>query len=252
MAESQRVKLEITEVKERQPFGDRGASKLNFKAKVGEEEHWFTTFSNRLFETVEKGKGKTFEADVVTTESEYGTQRKVTQIYVDGQPVGGQKQWQARQDSPEKIASIENQKRADIIAQLWMADKLKDSSSQVKKLLKWLDELGASPNPAPKPDIKQAEKDARDLWPDTGTEGEGRSAEKVLPSEIPDDPVDQTEKQVEPDPLMNNLGDFFKACYNRYGMAQAQVLKELGGISKGDIGDLADAWAKIKAVREEP
>ena len=44
-------------------------------------------------------------------------------------------------DSPEKRNSIENQTRAYIIADLFKADRLKPNSSQVVKLLAWLDQL---------------------------------------------------------------------------------------------------------------
>ena len=133
-AESKRMKLEILEIKERQSVGDRGAIKLTFKAKSDDEEHWYYTFRSSLFETIESGEGKTFEADVEVKETEqWGTQRDVKQIYVEGQPVGGKKQWQARQDSPETRASIERQVSVKI------ASEISDTSESLDEILRKAD-----------------------------------------------------------------------------------------------------------------
>lgn len=65
---------------------------------------------------------------------------KIISEAVAGQPIavssaGG---WQARQDSPETRASIESQKRADIIMQGWIAGKLKDDDPLVAQMKSWL------------------------------------------------------------------------------------------------------------------
>lgn len=162
----ERMKLTILEVKPRQVINaERGTTKLAFKAHNGEGEHWFYTFRSSLFETIEDGKDKTLDADVLTTESEqWGTQRDVKQLYVDNEPVAGKKQWQGRQDSPETRVSIESQKRADIISQLWIAEKLKEDNPLIGKLLSWLHKLeGNQTSPLTKV-IKQPEQDIDELW----------------------------------------------------------------------------------------
>jgi hypothetical protein len=166
-----RLKLTITEVKDRQPVGEKGAVKLAFKAKEGEEgkELPYFTFSTRLFETIEKG-GE-IDCDVNISKREWTTDdgepmtftdRKVTQIYIDGQPVGGRRGGYG--DSPETRASIEAQKRADIIAQLWIAGKIKDDSPEVKKMRAWLME---EPTKAPAPEKKaESKKEPEEIFPE--------------------------------------------------------------------------------------
>jgi len=163
-----RLKLTITEVKERQPVGDKGAVKLAFMATEGDGKALpYFTFSSRLFETIEQGKGKELDCNVNISKRIWErdgepmefTDRKVTQIYIDGQPIGGKKWGGGYQDSPEKIASIENQKRADIIAQLWIADKFNEKTPEVIKMRKWL--MGDTVPPAkatPKTEAKSAPK----------------------------------------------------------------------------------------------
>lgn len=139
-----RMKLTILEVKPRQVINaERGTTKLTFKAHNEDGEHWFYTFRNSLFETIEGGKDKTLEADVITTESEqWGTQRDVKQLYVDGQPLGSKGRsgsWGGK--SPQEIASIENQVRAKLIVELRIAGVFDDNHPTYKKCLLWLDKL---------------------------------------------------------------------------------------------------------------
>jgi len=170
--ESKRAKLTIVELKEQQPVGDKGAIKLSFKAKdEAGNQLWYFTFSKRLFETIEGSKDKEIDAEIVTSEREWDgntyVDRKVTQIYIDGKPVGGGGGggYARYQDSPEKIASIEAQKRADIIAQLWIADKIKDTDPLVKQLKGW---LGNVPVEAKKEATKppQKEEPVEGLFPE--------------------------------------------------------------------------------------
>ena len=96
------------------------------KAKVleftGEDRVKYETWSEELAKLIIVGN--TIEADVEFTENTKDDQtyyhNKVFQIFIDGQPVK-RKSWQGgNQDSPEKLASIESQKRADLICQLWI------------------------------------------------------------------------------------------------------------------------------------
>ncbi|MDD5220257.1 MAG: hypothetical protein PHV11_06810 [Candidatus Bipolaricaulis sp.] len=93
---SERKKLTISEVKEQQPIGDKGAIKLAFLAKDGEDSNlWYLTFSKALFDNIKAGA--VIDAEVEVSEREYNgnkyTDRKVTQIYKDGQPVGNKGQF---------------------------------------------------------------------------------------------------------------------------------------------------------------
>ena len=115
---SEKMELTVVSVSERKSVGEKGAVKLDFKAKVKdkegkEKELPFFTFSKRLFETVEGAVGKTLSCDVDISTREYGgnqyTDRKVVQVYIDGQPVSIKQGWGHQEDSPEKILSIEAQ-----------------------------------------------------------------------------------------------------------------------------------------------
>jgi len=220
-----RLKLTITEVKERQPVGDKGAVKLTFMATEGESDKALSyfTFSSRLFETIEKGGA--IDCDVnISTRNWTGddgnvmtfTDRKVTQIYIDGQPVGG-KRFGGYGDSPEKIASIEAQSRAKIISELWIAGVIDKDSAEVKKLRAWI--MGETKTTKKSESIEA-------IFPEEQSQGETVTGDlKGLP--------------------IRNLGDLFSACLHHFKMNQSAVLKELGTSSKEQISDPGEAWLQI-------
>ena len=103
---SERKNLTIIELKEIEKVGDKQIPKLSFKATDGDGEHWYHTFRTSLFEAIIKGQ--TINADIETSTREYGdnkyTDRRITQIYLDGQPLGGKKQQPYyRGKSPEEL-----------------------------------------------------------------------------------------------------------------------------------------------------
>lgn len=101
---SNRIKLIVTEVKEVQKVGEKQIPKLNFKAKDPEgKEHQYFSFRTSLFELIKSNAELDAEVDITTREYDGTTytDRKITQIYVDGQPVGGQKKPWGK--SPEMI-----------------------------------------------------------------------------------------------------------------------------------------------------
>ena len=113
-----KIKLAITQVKEVQKIGDKGAEKLAFKAKNFEgKELWYSTFRKSLFPAIKDNVGKEIEADVEITNREVDgniyTDRKVTQLYVGGEAVAkgqpSKQGFQGYRDSPESRASIELQ-----------------------------------------------------------------------------------------------------------------------------------------------
>ena len=211
-----RLKLTITEVGARQSVGDKGAVKLLFYAREKEAEKAlpYFTFSSRLFETIEQGKGKEIDCEVNVSTREWErdgdiqhfTDRKVTQIYVDGLPIGGQKrQW--NQDSPETRASIEAQKRADITAQLWMADKFNEKTPEVIKMRKWL--MGDATPPAK-------------VTPKQKTDSQTVTQAKVstTPTEPEEDLIfaeEETEKPKEPPKTIQALYNWISSHGRKYG-----------------------------------
>ena len=99
MAEKQidkypKLEMTVVSVAEEKKL-DSGAIKLEFQAsidtEIGIKEVKFFTFSSRLHPTIKESIGKDIACDVEISQREYGdntyTDRKVTQIYIDGKPV---------------------------------------------------------------------------------------------------------------------------------------------------------------------
>jgi len=207
----QRMKLEILEVKERQPIGDRGAVKLEFKAKVDDKELKFFTFSTRLFEAIEASKGQILEADIVTStregtgnfEGTTFTDRKVTQIYKDGQPVavGGGRQYGK---SAEEIELSRRSYALSYAKDMAIAKliEVKDILTTAEVYYRWLSEgtisialktleakaelrkptvkSTAQKTDTPAPDLEQAERDSEELFPKGGSKGSSLSADNTV------------------------------------------------------------------------
>ncbi len=117
----ERLTLTITSVSEPKEVGSKGAKKLAFKAKTsdGKELNYFT-FATRLFPFVKEGE---IEGDIETQEREYEgnvyIDRKLVEVYKDGQPIAGEKKgWQPRGNDPETRRSIERQTSLHIAAQM--------------------------------------------------------------------------------------------------------------------------------------
>jgi hypothetical protein len=110
-----RLKLTIMEVKEPQKIGDKGAEKLCFQGKDPEGKVFlYCTFTKALFEAIRGNQGKTIEADVEVVERDVNgnhyVDRKVSQLYVSGQPVSKPgRTFGGHSESPEARASIEAQ-----------------------------------------------------------------------------------------------------------------------------------------------
>ncbi|MCJ7630883.1 hypothetical protein MUP77_00565 [Candidatus Bathyarchaeota archaeon] len=118
------------------------------KAKVlefgGEDRVNYETWSESLAEHIKVGA--TIEADVEFSERIHEGKtyfhNKVVQIYIDGKPVKSRERPFGVTDSPEKIASIESQKRADLICQLYIAGKIAGDDILIVKARAWLSLLG--------------------------------------------------------------------------------------------------------------
>jgi len=120
---AERKNLTITQVNEIQKVGDKQVPKLSFRAREGDSElaAIYFTFKTSLFELIKEGQ--TINADIETEIRGDYTNRKVVQIYIDGQPVSS-KGTQYRGKSPEEL---EQQARLMILAyakDLAVADKI--------------------------------------------------------------------------------------------------------------------------------
>ena len=220
MAEKQidkypKLEMTVVSVAEEKKL-DSGAIKLEFQAsidtEIGIKEVKFFTFSSRLHPTIKESIGKDIACDVEISQREYGdntyTDRKVTQIYIDGKPVaqagggggGGGGGWKGgggggyKEDSPEKIASIEAQTIFNGIIKLLESKVIGMDSELGQAVIVWARaglltstqyrnkrDAGAAtpkqeskPEPAPAPKQKaappkQAEEDIEDLFPEEPT-----------------------------------------------------------------------------------
>lgn len=145
---AERQKLTILGVKDvvKVKVGGKELEKLTFQARNQEgKDFWYSTLRTSLFDAIRNNKE--IEADVKETETEYGTNRNVSEVYVDGKAMGavkgqGTRQWGGK--SPEEIASIEAQSRAKIEAEAaklvmegWIAGKLTDDSPLVVGMSHW-------------------------------------------------------------------------------------------------------------------
>mgnify|MGYP001573060478 CR=1 FL=1 len=113
-----RAKITVTEVKPVTEFGEKHTKKLTFSGKTEPEGKalQYQSYRESLFETVKVGAVLDIEFETKTREGSDGntyTDRKVQQIYVNGQPVAEQKGFGSGGrpfgKSPEERQSIEKQ-----------------------------------------------------------------------------------------------------------------------------------------------
>lgn len=143
MAETKRQTLKVVSVGERKGIGSKGATKREFKALDGEGKTLVYQVFEELFDE-HLVNGASVEADVQTdtreTDSGSFTNRRIVQIYKDGQPVksksqqGGKGQYQPRIDNS---ASIEAQTAFKGIVELMVAKILGVEDGLSKIALAW-------------------------------------------------------------------------------------------------------------------
>ena len=119
---AERKNLTIIQVKPIEKVGDKQYPKLFFKASDGEGEHWYATFRPNLFELIKEGQ--TISADVETEVKGEYTNRKVVQIYVDGQPVAVKRGEGYRGKSPEELEQSAKLMVLSYAKDLAVADKI--------------------------------------------------------------------------------------------------------------------------------
>ena len=154
-----RQKLTISHVGEPQAVGDKGAQKVTLKAK-GEDgkELQYYTFSKSLVPFLKIGE--TVEALVTVSQREVGdaiyTDRKITEIYIDGQPVSSKGQggkpgfqpYQQRIGDPAERASIEAQVAVKAVTELLVAKVVDLNHPWAKAAVEWaIARLGGGKSP---------------------------------------------------------------------------------------------------------
>ncbi len=129
------------------PFGTSGGQKLSFAS----DDKSYVCFIPALFGDIIVGN--TIDADVEVRESGEYINNVIVQIYKDGKPIAGNKPGgyppRPSGHTPEERASIENQVRAKIIAELWIGKAIDEKHPLVTKLTNWLGVLGELPQISP-------------------------------------------------------------------------------------------------------
>ncbi len=130
-------------------FGSSGGQKLSFVSV----DKPYICFAPALFPDIIPGN--TIDADVEVSVSGEYTNNIVTQIYRDGKPLVVKKATgyppRPSGHTPEERASIENQVRAKIIAELWIGKAIDEKHSLVTMLTNWLGILGELPQATTSP-----------------------------------------------------------------------------------------------------
>ena len=133
---AERKTLTITQVNEIQKVGDKQIPKLSFRAREGDSELTYFTFKTSLFDLIKEGQ--TINADIETEIRGDYTNRKVVQIYVDGQPVATKRGYQGK--SPEELELSARSYVLSYAKDLVVADKipLEDITKTADWFYTWL------------------------------------------------------------------------------------------------------------------
>ena len=221
---SERKTLSITQVNEIQKVGDKQIPKLSFKANDGDKELTYFTFKSSLFEFIKEGQA--ISADVETSSREWDgqiyTDRRIVQLYVDGQPIVGKRGDGYRGKSPEEL---EQQARLMILAyakDLAVAQiiPLERITTQADIFYKWVKPL---PIQSPKESL--------------GTQEPQR--ESAFPEKTENSP---TGKRVQ------NITEL-KSLLMKHKIATHEAYEALSIKAFTDLVDLDEAWEKIKEAK---
>ena len=247
-----KAKLTITEIKPPEPIGDRGDLKLTFKAKDSEgKELTYFTFSKRLFPLIEAGK--TVEADIEVSVREVGervyTDRKLTEIYQEGQPVAGQRQGFAQRGGPEERGSIETQVAFKGAIELLTAKVIDLTHPFAQIAISWgIHKLGGVP---PVPSVSQTAYPVVLIKPTEAISPPKPNEVPKTAKQISDEAGSDFEKVSEVHQL--KVAVFFQCCYDHPQIRknQTQVLNALNKSLKDLLdnpANLVQYWKDLKSI----
>jgi len=219
---TERKNLTITQVEEIKKVGDKQIPKLSFRAREGNNElaAIYFTFKPSLFELIKEGQ--TISADIEIEQRGEYTNRKVVQIYLDGQPVSSKGTGRSYGKSPEEL---EQTARLMILAyakDLAVADKipLKDIPKTADWFYTWLkvsDKVASPTQPVQKDSGTQESEDLFSETPPTGLKVQNIAELKSL--------------------MMKH----------KIGTHEAYEILSIKGFL--ELTDLDEAWAKIKEAK---
>jgi len=219
---SERKTLTILEVKPAQSATNKKTGKpyqmLTFSANDKGATNKYVCFNPNLFSLVRQGE--TIDADVETSshwhEGQEYQDRKVTQIYKDGQPMNVKQRYGK---SPEEIQSIKAQVAAKAITEMFVADKLDlfiDSQNYLAiGLREWLKTALIQDNPLA--DVKPI-------------------PAETIHTESKDEPKVETLTQL-------------KGLMSKHKVGTHEAYEILSINSFMELVDLDEAWEKIKEAR---
>jgi len=214
---AERKNLTVTEVKEIQRFGaDNQGQKLSFKARDGDTELLYITYKRSFFDKIKQGETISADVEVSTREWEGQTytDRKIVQIYVDGQPVSS-KGTQYRGKSPEEL---EQQARVMVlsyakdlaVAQLISLEEITKTADRFYTWLKINDKITSPPMTESKPPK--------------------------------DDKIDL--KKLD----FKNPGEFYTACKDHFNLLKSRVDAEIPEFDLSKADQRKKAWGTIIAI----
>ena len=209
---AERKTLTITQVNDIQKVGEKQIPKLSFKAKDADGEFLYSTFRSSLFDAIKQGS--VIDAEVDVKQDGDWINRRVVQIYVNGQPIGGQKQG-FRGKSPEELELSARAYALSYAKDLVNGDKLELGKilDQATAFHKWLT------NGKP---ISQK-----------GDESQSEPQQQ--------NPTTET--------VIQNITEF-KGLLNKHRVGTHEAYEILSINSFTELVDLDEAWEKIKEAKD--
>lgn len=113
--------------------GDKKIPLLSFKAKDNQgQEHNYQTYNQSLFDSINQNVGKDIEVDCTTKVNGDYTNRTISQVYVDGKPVGVKPSFNKSGGTSDIQVAIKS------IIDLRIAKIIDDNSTQYKQAIEWI------------------------------------------------------------------------------------------------------------------
>ena len=209
---AERKTLTITEVGQITKVGEKQIPKLSFKAKDGAGEFSYSTFRSSLFDAIKEGA--TIEADVEVKQDGDWINRRIVQVYVNGQPIGGQKQG-FRGKSPEELDQQAKMMCLAYAKDLAVADRIEND-----QITYWADGFYEwFKNGKPKDELK------------TESHEETSSGSVDLKSL-----------------KFKNAGEFYTACLKQLKLSKTRVDAEIPEYDLSKADQREKAWQQIVAI----
>lgn len=242
---SERKSLTITQVEEVKKVGDKQIPKLSFRAREGANElaAIYFTFKSNLFELIKEGQ--TINADVETEQRGEYTNRKIVQIYVDGQPTGGKKEGY-RGKSPEELEqSLRSQccsyAKDCAVAKLMP---LEDIPKQADIFYAWVKGNPKAPEPKLEPE-KSSSSQAKTLPP---PEEKAKAETPETNAELVAEAWEKIGKESPTGKAIQNVAEL-KKLLMKHKIATHEAYEILSIVRFDDLTDLDDAWETIKKAK---